>query len=206
MAMMRRAVLAGAAAGLAGAMPARAAKRLVVAELFTSQGCSSCPPADAVLLELAVNRPDVLALGFHVTYWDRLGWRDPFALEASTLRQRGYASLSGIGGIYTPQMVIDGRYDVVGSDRPGVLAALARAAEQADAGVALALSRDDGGLTVTVGAGPSAEGAQVLLVGFDTRHGTQVARGENAGRRLTNANAVRALVPLGQWRGAALRL
>ena len=209
MVVTRRAVLAGGAAGvagMAGAMPVGRARRLVVAELFTSQGCSSCPPADAVLRDLVASRPDVLALGFHVTYWDRLGWRDPFALEAATLRQRGYAALSGIGGVYTPQMVVDGRYDVVGSDRPGVLAALARAAGAGDSGITLDLSRRDGGLAVIVGAAAGVARGQVLLVGYDNQHGTQVARGENAGRRLVNANVVRAMVPLGAWQGSEVRL
>lgn len=95
-----------------------AARPPVVVELFTSQGCSSCPPADALLGELA-RRDDVLALSFHVTYWDRLGWPDTFGLAASTARQNDYARWMGQGRVYTPQMVIGGRLDVVGSARRG---------------------------------------------------------------------------------------
>ncbi len=203
MAMMRRAMLTAAAA-LAVPAPVRAATRLVVAELFTSQGCSSCPPADAVLAELAANRPDVLALALHVTYWDRLGWRDPYGLEAATRRQRGYAGLSAIGGIYTPQMVVDGHIDVVGSDRPGVLAALARAAGKVPPAPPLHLSRRDGALVATIGAG--AGRGQMLLLGFDALHTTAVARGENAGRRLANANVVRTIENLGEWRGTEMQV
>ena len=86
-------------------------------ELFTSQGCSSCPPADAFLTDLAHQRHDVLPLAFHVTYWDSLGWKDPYSLDAATDRQREYARHLGDDGVYTPQMVVDGTTGFVGSDR-----------------------------------------------------------------------------------------
>ena len=104
-----------------------AARRPVVVELFTSQGCSSCPPADALVADLAEHRPDLLALTFHVTYWNSLGWTDPFSLKEATDRQRGYVALSVSPEVYTPAMVVDGALDVIGSDRPAVAAALARA-------------------------------------------------------------------------------
>ena len=100
-----------------------AASRPVVVELFTSQGCSSCPPADAYLTELAT-RADVLPLAFHVTYWNSLGWRDPFSSEAATERQAAYAGHLG-GGSYTPEIVVDGRHGMVGSDRGDVSSAIA---------------------------------------------------------------------------------
>src|SRR5947207_9546964 len=106
--------------------PAQADERPVVAELFTSEGCSSCPPADALLAELA-KRPDVLALSFHVDYWDRLGWKDPFSSRAATDRQNRYAKLLKLATVYTPQIVVDGRWEAVGSDRADVERALDRA-------------------------------------------------------------------------------
>ena len=98
------------------ASPATADPRPTVVELFTSQGCSSCPPADALLGELA-RRGDVIALGFHISYWDSLGWKDPFSTPQSTERQRAYARLFG-GQIYTPQLVVDGTSEMVGSAAP----------------------------------------------------------------------------------------
>ncbi len=176
--------------------------RPVVAELFTSEGCSSCPPAEAVVAELARSRPDVLALAFHVTYWDRLGWADRFGLAAATVRQQHYAAQFLQDSVYTPELVIDGWRQAVGSDRPAVLAALhAAAVEQAPA-VALTLGRAGGRVRVDVGSG--AGRGTVLLVGFDSWHRTPVARGENGGQTLTEANVVRALAVLGPWQGAAL--
>ena len=106
--------------------PARAAERPIVVELFTSEGCSSCPPADALLGELAT-RPNVLALSFHVDYWDRLGWKDPFSSPEATARQQHYARLLGLDTVYTPQIVVDGSWEAVGSDQ----AAVERALDQA---------------------------------------------------------------------------
>ena len=105
---------------------ATAAERPVVVELFTSQGCSSCPPANAYLNELTKGRADVLPLGFHVTYWDRLGWKDPFSLETATQRQAVYGRRFGDGS-YTPEIVVDGANSHVGSDRVKVESAIARA-------------------------------------------------------------------------------
>jgi hypothetical protein len=203
--MRKVALLAAAAlaAGLTG--PARAGDRPVVAELFTSEGCSSCPPADALLGELARTRPDVLALAFHVTYWDRLGWPDPFSLAAATDRQRNYSATLGLDGMYTPQMVVDGVRDVVGSDRSDVLAALRAAAAAAPPPVPLRLVRTAGGISLEVGEG-GAKQAAVLLVGYDRVHHTQVARGENAGRTLAEANIVRGIAHAADWRGAKLSL
>jgi hypothetical protein len=177
------------------------AQRPIVVELFTSQGCSSCPPADALLTELA-RRPDVLPLAFHVTYWNNLGWRDPFSLDQATARQRAYQGLLGTETIYTPQMIVDGRTDVIGSDRAGVRAALA-AARPGD-GVALTASRTAEGLRIGVGAGAGA--ATLLVIGFDPQHRTAIARGENAGRQLTESNIVRALSAVAAWQGAPLSL
>ncbi len=176
---------------------------ITVVELFTSQGCSSCPPADALLAELASARPDVLALAFHVTYWDRLGWKDPYSLPLATERQRHYASLWGDGSIYTPQLVAGGRYQAIGSDRVAALGALAAAGAGRSA-VPLRLASDPAGVTLDVGAGHGR--ATLLLVGFDPSHVTRVGRGENGGRTLTNINVVRSLATAGTWQGDALAL
>jgi len=192
--------------GLIDAAPRAAAqatvRRPVVAELFTSQGCSSCPPAEALLGEIAMTRPDVLPLAFHVTYWDRLGWPDPFSLAAATARQRAYAASLRLDELYTPELVVDGQRDVVGSDRAGVFAALSASRPAAAAAVPLHLARTDAGINIAVGAG-SGTGA-LLLLGYDSARRTAVARGENGGRTLLETNIVRAIVPLGTWQGAPL--
>ncbi len=184
-------------------MAARAAEAgpPVVVELFTSQGCSSCPPADALLASLAKTRPDVLPLAFHVTYWDYLGWKDPFGLAAATDRQKAYGRLLGQDGIYTPEMVVDGAAGFVGSDQRAAEAAIAQAAVKP---VVVSLRRDGAGLLVSAGAGPGQ--GRILLVGYDPSHRTPVGRGENDGRTLLESNIVRALVPVGAWSGGAVTL
>ncbi len=173
----------------------------VVVELFTSQGCSSCPPADAFLTDLARQRRDVLALAFHVTYWDGLGWKDPFSLKAATDRQEGYARSLGDGQIYTPEMVVNGVHGFIGSRRPEGLSAISRAASEPAIHVPLRIMRDGQNLVVSVARG--AEHAKVLLVGFDQEHQTHVGRGENGGRTLLESNVVRSLTVAGQWTGPA---
>ena len=182
--------------------PGEAASPIVV-ELFTSQSCSSCPPADALLAELSRTRTDILALSFHVTYWDRLGWKDLYSLPQATERQRRYSALQGRVGLYTPQLVAGGRHQAIGSDRPAVLAAIAATAAD-EPGVELRLTRDADGLALSAGAGPGA--GTLLLVGFDPSHTTRVASGENAGRTLSEVNVVRSLTPVGAWHGEALSL
>jgi hypothetical protein len=193
--------LASAAISLAHA---QAPARPVVVELFTSEGCSSCPPADALLTELAGTRHDLLPLAFHVTYWNSLGWTDPFSLGVATARQEGYAHLSGVGGVYTPQMVIDGTTDVVGSEREDVLHALHEATARAVDAVPVRLARAGDDVTIDVAAGTGA--ATVWLVGYDASHRTPVGRGENAGRTLLESNIVRSLTAVADWRGTALDL
>ena len=128
----RVAIAAGLCIGLIVAnSPTEAAEgRPAVVELFTSQGCSSCPPADQLLAELA-QRGDLIALGFHIDYWDGLGWKDPLSTSEGTARQRSYARLLSSGQIYTPQMIIEGTHEIVGSRREEVLAALHETRPQA---------------------------------------------------------------------------
>lgn len=196
---MRPALLISAALLCAALRPAVSAERPVVVELFTSQSCSSCPPAEALIGRLAHEGPGVLPLAFHVTYWNHLNWRDPYSLPAATDRQEAYAARLG-GPSYTPQAVIDGRVGLVGSDEAGLRAAIARA--RADGpGIPVTLARDGDRVVARVGGGGGS--ARVLLVGFDPRHTTRVLRGENAGRTIEQANIVRSVQDLGAWAGAA---
>ena len=180
-----------------------AAERPVVVELFTSQGCSSCPPANAYLNELSKGRRDVLALAFHVTYWDRLGWKDPFSLVAATDRQAVYGRRFGDGS-YTPEIVVDGATSAVGSDREEVGSAIENAKRKGQTAASVAVARNGDQLSIDVGAG--AGQGRILLIGFDHEHTTAIGRGENSGRTLTEANVVRSVRSVGQWSGAALRL
>lgn len=195
-----------ASLGLAAALipaAATAASRPVVVELFTSQGCSSCPPANAYLNKLAKDRRDVLPLAFHVTYWDRLGWKDPFSLEAATDRQDHYGHRFGDGS-YTPEIVIDGASSHVGSDRAEVGPAIEQAKLRSETAAAVTVAKDGDGLLIEVGGGQGR--GKVLLVGFDHDHQTAVHRGENNGRTLEEANVVRSIRAIADWQGAALRL
>ena len=184
-------------AGLAHAEP-----RPAVIELFTSEGCNSCPPAEAYVGELA-GRSDVLALSFHVDYWDDLGWRDRFGLSQSVERQRTYARSLRLSGVYTPQVVIDGRADYVGSNR----GAIDRALKSSRDGVPVSLSVVDGEARVRLdppGGSQPAKGqpADVVLVAYLRKAVSPIGRGENAGRTLEEFNIVRAVQPLGHWDGS----
>src|SRR5882724_2208411 len=129
-----------------------AAERPVVVELFTSQGCSSCPPANAYLNEMVRGRRDVLALGFHVTYWDRLGWKDPFSLAAATERQARYGQRFGDGS-YTPEIVVDGATSHVGSHRDDVGSAIELAKQDSRTAAAVSVTKDGDQLAVEIGSG-----------------------------------------------------
>ncbi|WP_426059036.1 DUF1223 domain-containing protein [Hymenobacter sp. B1770] len=172
----------------------------VVVELFTSEGCSSCPSADAALreLEMAQSVPgvEVIALGQHVDYWNRLGWKDPFSSPQFTERQRWYAE-SFREGNYTPQAVVNGRYEFVGSQRQTLARAVTQAAQAPRATVTLARGAD-GNLNVQVSnlpAGTKATTVQLALT--EAGLSSKVGRGENSGRLLQHAGVVRALRPLG---------
>ena len=172
----------------------------IVVEPFTSQGCSSCPPADVVLGELK-SRKDVLPLSFHVTYWDRLGWPDTFGLESSTERQRTYSDLLEKGDLYTPQMVIGGRIDVVGSQRGRVREAIDLLAMRRQPGLPIAIEDS----VLRLGAGP-ADDATIWLFGVDREHDVWIQRGENRGRVVRYHNVVREVTSLGRWSGEVVEL
>ncbi len=165
---------------------------LVVVELFTSEGCSSCPPADALLRTLAT-RPDVVALSFHVDYWDRLGWRDPFSSAAFTARQQAYAR-SLDGRVYTPEMVVGGTVGFVGSRRGEAQTQIAAALERpAPSRIALTAAPGAGRtVRVTYAATGAPEPSVVHLALVQSEATTEVRRGENGGRTLRHANVVRA--------------
>jgi hypothetical protein len=183
------------ATGLASA--ARAAPGSVVIELFTSQGCSSCPPADALLGQLS-RQPGVIALAWHVDYWDHLGWRDRFASRAATDRQRSYARQLG-GGVFTPALVVDGGRVVVGSERGAVEAAIGAARVLP---IAVTLSRAGDSVEVSAASGP----VRAQRIVYDPEQATAVGAGENDGTRLREFRIVRAVETLAEWDGAARRI
>jgi len=193
------AAIAMLTAGLAG--EARAEMPPVVVELYTSQGCSSCPPADALLRELSP-RDDVIPLALHVDYWDYIGWKDSFADPAHTERQKAYSRAAGHGTIYTPQMIVGGRDHVVGY-KPMRLAELIEAHHAQAPAIELTLVRADGVLRIAARmlAAPSGD-MVVQLVRYTPEETVEIRRGENAGRSLTYANIVTAWQVLGEWDGA----
>ena len=207
MTLFRRLALSAAGFALAGSarvdqLQAGDTTRPVLIELFTSQGCNSCPPADALLGELA-RRPGVLALAFHVDYWNGLGWKDPFSSAIATARQNDYAQRLGKRSIYTPQLVVDGAADAVGSERDDVDALIAAARRRAATGPSIEIAADGTGGRVARLGDAKAVPATVWLASYDRSHVTPVGRGENGGRTLTEYQVVRSLVRLGDWTGAA---
>jgi hypothetical protein len=198
------AVLLGVA--LFAATPTRAADEArapVVLELFTSQGCSSCPAADAFLGELA-KRDDVIALSEHVDYWNYIGWIDPYASELNTKRQKAYMHMLGAGYVYTPQLVIDGAHHLVGSDRDAVNQAIETAREAPGPHLKVSMTAEaNGRVHLSIPAATVAEPASILLVALDREHQTEVTAGENSGRSITNYRVVRGFVEIGQYDGKA---
>ena len=176
-----------------------------VVELFTSQGCSSCPPADALLGEL-VGRPDILALSLPVDYWDYIGWKDTYASAANTERQRSYARSMHHRSIYTPEMVIGGMYDVVGSDKTKVTSTLGSVQSARPTQVAVGVRTAADTVTVTVDEGKAAHQATVWLVRYDPEHTVSIRAGENDGRHVTYHNVVRIMKPIGTWDGRKIDL
>lgn len=178
----------------------------VIVELFTSEGCSSCPPADDVLARLEKEQPvagaEIIALGQHVDYWNRLGWNDPYSSAAFSRRQSDYSRAFGQNGVYTPQMVVDGRTEFNGSDARAARAAIAHAAQWQKASVTLARNGDAASKTgsialqVRVANLPRlarGDSADAWLAITESGLGTDVPRGENAGRRLQHSAVVRRL-------------
>jgi len=173
----------------------------VVVELFTSQGCGSCPPADAFLADLA-KQPHVVALGYHVDYWDYLGWKDTLGKPEFSQRQYDYAHARGDMDVYTPQMIINGLDHLVGSDRARATSAIGRAA--ASGGIMpLTLSESDMELIVDIGAGNPKGETTLWVLPVVAAETVKILKGEIAGQEIAYCNVVRAAIPAGMWSGEA---
>ena len=186
------------AAGMAGAEDS--GRSPVVVELYTSQGCSSCPTADEILASLA-QRGDVIALALHVDYWDYIGWKDVFADPRYTERQRAYARVAGARTIYTPQMIVAGMDHLVGA-RPAELTALIKRHAAMPVAVQMHLRREGGAVVVAAEAvGALRQGAVVPLGRHKPEESVQIRAGENAGRKISYHNIVTTWQKVGDWDG-----
>lgn len=189
------------------------ARRPVLVELFTSEGCSSCPPADALLERLdrsqSISGAELIVLSEHVDYWNDIGWKDPYSSHEYSERQSAYAAQFGLGTVYTPQMVVDGHFEFVGSDERRAGQAIKEAAESPKAPVRLSLgSSDDKATIVHVEAGPlpavtGTQSAGVFLAVADNSDQSQVSEGENAGRTLQHVAVLRRLTRIGTVEASA---
>ena len=197
-------ILAGLAAILialgASAQAQGAGKPVIVVELFTSQGCSSCPPADAFLHKLA-KRSDVVALSLHVDYWDYIGWKDVFADRKYTLRQHGYAQAGKRRSVYTPQMIIHGQDHVVGN-HPMDVTDLIKAYQKRAKPIDLTVTRQGNHVLIEATSRDAVGPMVVQLVRYEPQATVDIRRGENAGRKLSYANVVRSWDVIGDWNGS----
>jgi hypothetical protein len=188
---------------VSGPLPLAAGETKTVVELFTSQGCSSCPPADKLLGELAKNER-VVALSLPVDYWDYLGWRDTLALHAHSLRQKAYSDARGDRQVYTPQVVINGVAQAIGSDRRAIMSAIATAEANRVPAIPVTLKRNGDKLEIVVGPGTGMR-APVFLLTITSEAAIAIGRGENRGKTVSYYNTVRSWRRLGEWSGAEMR-
>ena len=198
-------VAAFVCAASAVAPAAQAGETRAVIELFTSQGCSSCPPADKLLGELSKD-PTLIVMSLPVDYWDYLGWKDTLALHGHTNRQRAYSTARGDRNVYTPQAVINGVVHVLGSDRVAIENAIAQTQQNARPlamPVTLKIADEKVFVTVAAGSDSNTNSAEVWLCPITDSAPVDVGRGENSGRTLTYHNVVRRWVKLGDWSGKA---
>jgi hypothetical protein len=196
---------AGAAALAVCGAGARADMRFsVVVELFSSQGCSSCPPADRMLSEIR-GLPGVLALSYHVDYWDYLGWKDTLASPEFSQRQYDYAKVRGDMDVYTPQMIVNGETAMVGIQRSEVMAALARSRIDRWP-VAVMMGENANEIAIDIGANDRYREATLWVMPLTDRVTVKIEKGEMAGQEVTYRNVVRKLIPAGMWKGSAQRL
>jgi hypothetical protein len=191
-----------------GAATAAEVKRpLAVVELFTSQGCSSCPPADQYLAELA-GRGDVVALSYHIDYWDYLGWRDTLGSPANTERQRAYGRSFGDRSVYTPQAIINGRQHMSGAKRHDIAGTMESLADAGN-GMTVDVSASYSGESILIDVGQASgypRKAHVIIAYFEPVSRVEIARGENRGRTITYHNSVMSLQTVGMWHGKTTRL
>ena len=204
--LTRRNALALGAAAMFAKPGFAAAGRPVIVELFTSQGCSSCPPADA-FLETLKGKPGVVALSYHVDYWDYLGWRDTLGSPEYSQRQYDYAKSRGDMNVYTPQMIINGGNHYVGSQRSTVSGGIAKARSAIAAQwVDIVMSDNKTDVVIDIAAGAATKEATLWLMAFAPSITTEIKKGENAGSTVTYYNVVRKMVPAGMWHGEATKL
>ena len=206
--MMLIGALMTLAAGLSDPAAAQQQKRMDVLELFTSQGCASCPPADALLRKLA-ERDDIIAISLPVSYWDHLGWKDTLAREAFNNRQYRYAKARGDRDVYTPQMVVNGLTHVVGSRHEEIESALAKTGRLLDpVTVPITVRLQNDMVEIETGAAPAGSTyrmGQIFVVCYESSVDVAIRRGENTGRSISYTNVVREWLPAGKWKGEPAR-
>jgi hypothetical protein len=195
----------GVCAIIAIVRPVQAAEPRAVVELFTSQGCSSCPPADKIIGELAKD-PAVIALSMPIDYWDYLGWKDTLADARFSARQKAYSRVRGDRDVYTPQVVVNGSIHVVGSDRSGIEGAIDDSTKTGSVmSVPVTMSIVGKQINVSVAASkmPSAAHGEVWICSISRAVPISIGRGENSGREITYHNVVRNLLKVGDWNGSS---
>ena len=193
----------GSAVILGALAMAPAQARPVVVEMYTSLACSSCPPADALLGQISASDPDILPLSFNITYWNNAAFSDPDALQAATDRQAWYAGLTNTQDVYTPEAVVDGTTQLVGSDSAKLTAAIATA-QAAPAGDILITLTNAPMLTLKIG--PGTGNATIWLFGYDSKHTNHIGGGENGGTTISEINVVKSITNLGTWTGLQIAL
>jgi hypothetical protein len=205
-ALTRRNALALGAAAMFAKPGFAATGRPVIVELFTSQGCSSCPPADA-FFETLKGKPGIVALSYHVDYWDYLGWRDTLGSSEYSQRQYDYAKSRGDMNVYTPQMIINGGSHFVGSQTSKVSGGIDTAHVEGTARwVDIAMSDNKTDIMIDIAAGAPTQKATLWLMAFAPSVSTDIKKGENAGKTVAYHNVVRKMVPAGMWHGEPAKI
>jgi hypothetical protein len=207
---MRPVTFLALGAGLVALLaPAPSRAEPILLELFTSQGCSSCPPADALLTELG-KTPGVITLSFSVDYWNYLGWHDTLSSPENSERQRDYARSRGDGRVYTPQLVVDGVYHVNGANEAAIEMAIRNAAKRLkQVQVPISMRAEGNSLVIDIGAAPKGSDlreATVWLAVAKDKETVAISRGENSGKTITYSHPVRELTPIGMWKGEKMTL